>query len=86
MQDDLDEVCGHPLQPPARQPIHPTFKLLDPTKFVAALGEDFDWGKEEIPFFDLDGAPDVVAAYYYRWRVLRKHMKWTQDGWVCRLN
>jgi hypothetical protein len=24
----------------------------------------------------------LLTTYYYRWRVFKKHMKWTMDGWV----
>ena len=82
MQDDLDEICGHPLpSPPESQPVTP-LQLLNATDFADHLGEDLQWATHEIPFLELDADPALTVAYYYRWRVFRKHMKWTSDGWI----
>eukprot|EP01047_Picozoa_sp_COSAG01_P043145 COSAG01_NODE_3814_length_5671_cov_3.182161_2_plen_99_part_00 len=52
---DLDEICGTPLQPP-KWPASTAapFTLLDPQKFASRLGEDYEWAKAEIPFVDVE--------------------------------
>ena len=90
IQDDLDEVCGSPLPAPPMASDRTPFTLLDPTKFRAQLGADFEWAQGAIPFIDVEeaeaeaegAAGDLLATYYYRWRAYKKHIKWTNDGWV----
>ena len=77
------QVCGTPLPaPPDTQP-DGKFVVLDPDAFAGVLGDDLGWAKKQVPFLELDGLKSTVeAAFYYRTRVLRKHVKWTLDGWV----
>ena len=35
--------------------------------------KDWDWYKDEIPFFESPD-PDIDATYYYRWEVVTKHL------------
>ena len=69
------QVCGRGATPPANRSV-PTFPfyVLDPSAFDAELGDDAAWAAANVPFVDLPDA-DLRAAYYYRWRVFRKHIK-----------
>eukprot|EP01079_Euglenida_sp_SAG-EU17-18_P008798 gene8798-7983_t len=70
MQDDLLEVCGHPLPAPPVPATSPVFAVLSPGDYKAPLGTDFQWAQQQIPFLDLDPATDpggaIMATYYYR--------------------
>ena len=47
------------------------------------LDEDFAWAASNIPFLDFDDAAQgssIVLAYYFRWRVFRKHLRRAQTG------
>jgi hypothetical protein len=46
-------------------------KLLDAQTFWD--NRDWDWYKQNIPFFDCPD-PDLVTTYYYRWELLTKHL------------
>ena len=45
------------------------------------LGEDSDWLRREVPFFECPDA-SIDEIYYFRWRVYHKHLKQTPDGFV----
>ena len=61
-----------------------SFVAIDPSAHAARLGDDYEWAVRSVPFVELAADDDVVAAFYYRWRVLRKHVAWTgaPDGYV----
>ena len=61
-----------------------SFVAIDPSAHAARLGDDYEWAVRSVPFAELAADDDVVAAFYYRWRVLRKHVTWTgaPDGYV----
>ena len=61
-----------------------SFVAIDPSVHAARLGDDYEWAVRSVPFVELAADDDVVAAFYYRWRVLRKHVTWTgaPDGYV----
>lgn len=46
-------------------------KLLDAQTFWD--NRDWDWYKENIPFFECPDA-DITTTYYYRWELLTKHL------------
>ncbi|HEX3148231.1 MAG TPA: discoidin domain-containing protein [Gemmataceae bacterium] len=46
-------------------------KLLEAQTFWD--NKDWDWYKQNIPFFDCPD-PDLVTTYYYRWELLTKHL------------
>ena len=60
---------------------HPHFALLDPSAYQQFLGDDAPWASDNIPLLDMDDAIDscssLVRAYYFRWRVFRKHLRRT---------
>eukprot|EP00937_MAST-01D_sp_MAST-1D-sp2_P007048 g7048.t1 len=99
MQDDLGEVCGAAPAPPNTPIAPLPFSVLDPAAFAPRFGRDargaadFAWARLNVLFVDMGAAPlasalgdamgDVLQTYYYRWRVFRRHLKWTAaDGWV----
>ena len=41
----------------------------------------YEWLKEEIPLFECPDT-DVERAYYFRWWTYRKHLKYTEEGYV----
>lgn len=46
---------------------------------------DFDWYRNNIPFFDCpdeDGGNKIRQVYYYRWRVLKSHLRLTENGYT----
>jgi hypothetical protein len=51
--------------------------VLDKDAALAAQtfwdNRDFDWFKENIPFFDCPDA-EIVTTYYYRWELITKHL------------
>jgi F5/8 type C domain len=58
----------------AQLPQHPILdkqKLLDAQAFWD--NRDWDWYKENIPFFECPDA-DITTTYYYRWELLTKHL------------
>ena len=48
--------------------------VLDPTDWAADLGEDLDWATANAPFVRLPGYPAIERVFYYRWRVVKKHI------------
>lgn len=40
-----------------------------------------EWLRDEIPLFECPDA-DIERAYYFRWWTYRKHLKYTEDGYV----
>jgi hypothetical protein len=61
---------------------HPRYHhlaLLDPTKFEEPLGSDYQWALSNIPLLELDpdvvGGASITRAYYYRWRVFKRHIR-----------
>ncbi|KAH8065662.1 pro-kumamolisin [Aureococcus anophagefferens] len=48
--------------------------VLDPTDWAADLGEDLDWATANAPFVRLPGHPAIERVFYYRWRVVKKHI------------
>ena len=99
MNDDLQHICGAPplVPPPPPSADAGAFYVLDPAAVAkTALGTDYEWAKANVPFIDVGGSStsstsssfgaltaDIVTAFYYRWRVLKKHIVWTQsDGAV----
>ena len=48
------------------------FHVLDPANFSSLLQEDLGWATASIPFFESSDA-NLTAAYYFRWRVLKRH-------------
>lgn len=55
--------------------------FLNPADFAKDLGEDAEWCRENIPLFECPDA-DIQQIYYFRWRVYKKHIKKTPDGFV----
>ena len=57
--------------------------LLDPSDFAHLLREDAGWSEHNIPFLDFDdaveGGTSLIHAYYFRWRVFRRHLQRTTD-------
>ena len=55
------------------------YSLLDPSDYVGLLGDDIQWASSNIPLLDFDdavqGGASMVRAYYFRWRVFRKHLR-----------
>jgi hypothetical protein len=52
--------------------------LLDPQERASLLDSDYEWALANIPFVDFDDAAEgtsLVQAYYFRWRVYRKHLR-----------
>lgn len=44
--------------------------MLDPDNFRDRLGEDWEWARDNVPFFESDHE-DITAAYFFRWQVYR---------------
>ena len=57
------------------------FSVLDPKSYQGHLQSDLQWCTNNVPFIDLED-PDILTAYYYRWRSYKKHITQTPDGWV----
>ncbi|MEJ7710711.1 MAG: hypothetical protein WKF84_12795 [Pyrinomonadaceae bacterium] len=57
--------------------------VLNPDAFRAQLGDEDEaaWLKRNVPFFECPDAA-IQEIYYYRWRVFRKHIKHTPDGFI----
>jgi hypothetical protein len=55
--------------------------FLSPDQFRPLLGSDADWLTKNIPFFECPDA-QVQEIYYFRWRVFKKHLQKTRDGFV----
>jgi hypothetical protein len=57
------------------------FAVLKPEAFAAELGENAAWFRENVPLFE---CPDrqIQEIYYFRWRVYKKHIRETPDGFV----
>jgi predicted GH43/DUF377 family glycosyl hydrolase len=55
--------------------------VLDPAGFRSRFGEDADWAACNVPLFD---CPDreIGQTYDFRWRVFKKHIRSTPDGFV----
>src|SRR5439155_1528728 len=56
---------------PARAQVLDRQKLLDAQSFWD--NRDWDWYKQNIPFFESPD-PGLDATYYYRWEVVTKHL------------
>lgn len=61
--------------------------MLDPADFLtqASLDRDGDhgWYRNNIPFFDCpdaQGGAEIRRIYYYRWRVIKNHMRHTRES------
>ena len=57
------------------------FALVDPHQHQTRLDADYPWALKHIPFldFDDDGAGSaIVATYYFRWRVFKRHLRQRQ--------
>ena len=46
------------------------FSLLDPNTFSSYVGEDLEWAKANIPFFECSDT-EFMTAYYYRWQTYK---------------
>jgi predicted GH43/DUF377 family glycosyl hydrolase len=57
------------------------FMVLKHDRFKPELGDDADWLLKNVPLFE---CPDrhIQEIYYFRWRVYKKHLKQTPDGFV----
>jgi len=59
------------------------FNACDDQRVVNSINNDgaAEWLAENVPLID---CPDktIEEVYYFRWWVFRKHIKWTEDGWV----
>ena len=62
----------------------PHLALLDASDFEHLLGEDAAWAADNIPFLDFDesveGGASLMRAFYFRWRVFRRHLKRTEES------
>jgi hypothetical protein len=62
--------------------VGPGTHFLDQASYLSGLG-DPAWYEANIPFVDL---PDktIQDVYYYRWRVWKEHLRYTNptDGWI----
>jgi hypothetical protein len=73
-------------QEPAAVPAHPAVgpgtHVLDDASYLTGFN-DPAWYESNIPFVDL---PDktIQDVYYYRWRVWKEHLRYTNptDGWI----
>lgn len=66
------EKKGRPAAAPRdRQAILDKQKLLENETFWD--NRDWDWYKENIPFFECPD-PDITTTYYYRWELVTKHL------------
>jgi hypothetical protein len=81
LQDDLDEVCGHPIAPPPDYDSHRPFYVLNASDYKSHLGKDLTWASKNTPFIDLP-MDDILTSFYYRWREYKKHLKYSSDGFV----
>ena len=63
----------------------PGFTVLDPTAYADALRDDYSWAVDNVPFIDYPD-DDIMTAFYYRWRMYKKHIQYgesaTWSGWV----
>lgn len=70
----------------AAVPLPPGFTVLDPSTYAANLRDDYEWAVSNVPFIDFPSHPDILTAFYYRWRLYRKHIQWgaspSWSGWV----
>lgn len=57
--------------PPGKKSILDKQKLLENETFWD--NRDWDWYKENIPFFECPD-PDITTTYYYRWELVTKHL------------
>ena len=57
------------------------FHVLNPEQFQALMGDEPDWISQNVPLLD---SPDsqINEIYYFRWRVYKKHIKETPDGFI----
>ena len=71
---------------PVGSGLPPGFSVLDPANYAGVLRDDASWATQNVPFVDLSGAgagfADVETAFYYRWRLYRKHLHRTPAGWI----
>ena len=63
-----------PITPAAQQP--PTKEPSIPRQAMAEqyFGADAPWFLENIPFLEIDD-PEIQAIYFYRWKLLRSHIR-----------
>jgi hypothetical protein len=63
----------------------PGFTVLDPAAYNDALRDDYSWAVDNVPFIDYPD-DDIMTAFYYRWRMYKKHIQYgksaTWNGWV----
>lgn len=61
----------------------PDFLVLRPDAFQSHLGDadEAAWLRQQVPFFECPDAA-IQEIYYFRWRVFRKHIKQTPDGYI----
>ena len=67
---------GARAEPPERR-----LAILDPQVYFSRFGEDAEWAVSHVPLFD---CPDqeIGQTYDFRWRVFKKHIRSTPDGFV----
>jgi predicted GH43/DUF377 family glycosyl hydrolase len=66
------------ITPAADEPPAPSLKSVPE---LARSAPDSDWLRQEVPLFE---CPDqhIREIYYFRWRVFKKHLQKTPDGFV----
>ncbi len=57
------------------------YSVLNPDDFAAELGEDAEWITHNVPLFECPES-SLQEIYYFRWRVYKKHIKETPDGYI----
>ena len=55
------------------------FYVLNPKDFASHLGTDYEWAMDNVPFIDFPQNNDILTTYYYRWRMYRKHIVYTEE-------
>ncbi len=55
--------------------------VLDPEGFRSRFGDDAEWAAANVPLFDCPDL-DIRQTYDFRWRVFKKHIRATPDGYV----
>jgi len=66
-----------------RERPHQHLALLDPAQYTSILAEDYDWTVANAPIIDFDDdaeATTIAQAYFYRWRVFRRHLRRRQSA------
>ncbi len=57
------------------------FAVLDAEAFRSRFGDDAEWALSNVPLFDCPDA-EICQTYDFRWRIFKKHIRSTPDGWV----